>query len=371
MDRLMRAEINLSNFAYNIRSIRKIIGPQVKLMTVLKANAYGHGAIELAKHAEKLKADCIGVVCLYEAKQLRENGIKLPILILNYTDPESSDEALDNDITLNVMDKAVLDKVEKYGRKYNKKIPIHVKIDSGMHRAGLTPDDALKFIPTIEKYHNVCLKGIFTHFATSDEKDLSFTRDQLAVFNQVIGQLKEKGIDPPLIHSANSAATLRLKEAHFDMVRPGLILYGLVPSDDFKMPFIPRPVMTLKSMIVQIRRINKGETVGYGRTFKATKETLVAVIPGGYADGIRRGPVNWGEILVHGRKVPILGRISMDQTSIDVTNIPNIKVADEVVLIGEQGKEEITAESIARRIGTINYEVTSAIASRVSRIIIQ
>ncbi|MCJ7739795.1 alanine racemase [Candidatus Microgenomates bacterium] len=371
MDRLTWAEINLRNYSYNFNSIKKIIGSKVKIIAVVKANAYGHGAVEIAKQATELGASYLGVVCMYEAKQLRAAKIKTPILILNYTDPASVSEALDLNLTLNVMDKEVISALDKNAGRKNKTAKIHVKVDTGMHRAGLMLDEALRFIPTIENYRNIRLEGIFTHLATSDERDLSFTYAQLARFDELLAKLKEKKIVPSLIHAANSAASLRVKKAYYNMVRPGVILYGLAPSQDFKMPFTPKPVMSIKSIVIQTRIIEKGETVGYGRTFKAEIKTAVAVIPMGYADGLRRGPVNWGFVLVKGRKIPILGRVSMDQTSIDITNIPHVKTGEEVVLLGKQLNNEITAEDIASKIGTINYEVVAGIASRVSRIYIR
>lgn len=367
MDRLTWAEINLKNFTYNFTSVKKIVGPKVKIMAIVKANAYGHGAVGIARQAEKLKADYLGVVCLYEARQLRDAGIKIPILILNYTDSPSVGDVLDLNLTLNVMDTDVLRTVDRLARKKGKIAKIHVKIDSGMHRLGLLPSQALKFIPEIENYKNIKLEGIFTHFATADEKDLWFTKKQLTTFQNILDELRGKNISPPFIHAANSAAVLRLPSAYFNMVRPGIILYGLSPSHDFKLPFTPKPVMTLKSRVAQIRCIGRGETVGYGRTFKAKKKTLVGVIPCGYADGLRRGPTNWGFCLVRGKRVPIIGRVSMDQTSIDVTSILNVQAGDEVVLFGRQKSEEISVDEIAKRIGTINYEVVSSIAARVAR----
>lgn len=345
-----------------------IIGRSTKIMAIVKANAYGHGAIEIAKYAEKMGVACFGVVCLYEAKILRASGINKPILILNYTDPDSVVDSLDHNITLNVMDEDVIKVVNRYGRKRNKIIQIHVKIDSGMHRLGLSKQQALRFIPKIEQYKNVAFEGIFTHFATADENNLDFAYQQLWQFQTVIDKLAEKGIHPPFIHAANSAATLRIPNARFNIVRPGIILYGLAPSQDFTLPFKPRPVLTLKAIITQIRKIKKGETVGYGRTFCAQKDTSVAALPIGYADGFRRAPANFGFVLVKGLKAPILGRVSMDQTSIDITGIPNVKAGDEVVIIGEQSGGKITAEDVASQIGTINYEIVSTVAARVSRV---
>jgi len=367
LNRLVWAEINLRNYSYNFASVKKLVGPRVKIMAVVKANAYGHGAVEIANKAAKLGASYLGVACLYEARQLRESGNKLPILILGYTDAAGVSAVLDLNIAPNVMDEKVLKELDKQSRKRNKQTKIHIKIDSGMHRLGLLPEQALKFIPKIENYKNVILEGIFTHFATSDERDLTFTYKQLSIFNQCLKQLKAKK-SPPLVHAANSAATLRIPTSHFSMVRPGIILYGLPPSDEFKLPFSPKPILTLRTSIVQLRRIGKGETVGYGRTYKADKNTIVASLPVGYADGFRRAPSNWGFVLIKGKKVPLLGRVSMDQSSADVTDIPNVKVGDEVVLIGHQGKEYISTEDVAKNLGTNNYEVISSMSSRISRI---
>lgn len=369
VERLVWAEINVRNFLYNLSSVKHLVGPKVKVMAVVKANAYGHGAIELSKAAETLhSADYFGVVCLYEARQLRESGIKTPILILNYIDSESLSACVDLNLSLNIMEISLLRELDATARNKHKVINIHVKIDTGMHRLGLTPEQAIAFIPQIENFHNVRLEGVFTHFATSDEKDLSFTREQLQNFTSVLRMLKEKRITIPVIHSANSAATLRMAESHFDMVRPGIVLYGMPSSNDFTLPFVTKPVMTLKTKIVQLRTINKGETVGYGRTFTAEKTTRVAALPVGYADGFRRAPHNWGHVLVRGRLVPVIGRVSMDQSSIDVTEVPGVSVGDEIVLIGTQGNNTLTTDDVAKQLGTINYEVTTALASRVSRV---
>lgn len=369
IERLVWAEISRKNLLHNLNSIKKLTGPSVKMMAVVKANAYGHGAEIISKICES-QVDYFGVVCLYEARELREAGIKKPILILNYIDGESLDKCVELDLSLNIMDENLLSDLDKIARRKNKRVAIHVKVDSGMHRLGLLTEDAIKFIIKTENYKNIILEGLFTHFATADEKSLAFTYQQLMEFNKVIVKLKEKKIKIPIIHAANSAATLRLKQAHFDMVRPGIILYGLGLSAEFELPFKPAPVMALKTKIVQIRRINKRETVGYGRTFRAEKETIVASIPVGYADGFTRAPKNWGKVLVRGQFANVVGRVSMDQSSIDITEIENAAVGDEVVLIGSQGKKQIKAEDAAKQTGTINYEIVARLANRVSRIIV-
>lgn len=372
LERLVWAEIRLADYTYNLSQIKKLVGSRVKLMAVVKANAYGHGIIDMGKAAGKFGADYLGVVCLHEGRLLREAGVKTPILILNYIDPLGVRKALDLGLTVNVMDEEVLKSLNTYARKTGKKARIHVKIDSGMHRAGLMPDDAVRFIPLIENYKNISLEGIFTHFATSDEKDLGFTKEQLGRFTMLLKSLRSPRLLRELIiHAANSGATLRLKESYFNMVRPGVISYGLAPSLDFKIPFVRKPILILKTNIVQVRRIGKGETVGYGRKYTAEKETVVGLLPVGYGDGYRRGPNNSGIVLVNGKEVEILGRVSMDQTSIDLTGNRNVKVADEVILISNDPQSSICAEKVAERWGTINYEVTTSLAGRVSRVYIK
>jgi len=368
LNRLVWAEIDLTNYSYNFQQIRKIVGPKVKIMAVVKANAYGHGIVEISKKAVELGAYYLGVVCLYEALQLREAGITAPILILNYLDPPNLSRALEKDITITVMDQDALLEADRLGRKLGRKAKIHIKIDTGMHRAGVLAKDAVQFIQSIEKYKNIALEGVFTHFACVDEKDLSYTQYQLSVFYTLLKKLKELKVSPPLIHTANSAAMLRLPESHFSMVRPGIILYGLKPSSEFKLPFVPKPVMKLKTLVAQVRWIKKGETVGYGRTFTTRSNRRIALLPVGYADGFRRAPYTWKEVLIRGKRAPLIGRVSMDQSTVDVTKVGGISVGDEVVLIGPQGNDVITANEVADWLGTINYEVVAGLAARVVRV---
>lgn len=367
-DRLSFAEINLAHYAYNFQSLQKLTGRKAGIMAVVKANAYGHGAIPIAKKALELGAKYIGVVCLYEAKELRQAGIKAPILIMNYSDVETAREAVKLDLTLNVMDEKILKAVDKASRKLKKRTKIHVKIDTGMRRGGIYPDETLKFMQKIENYKNVFLEGIFTHFATSDETDLTFTHEQLSEFLKLLKILKERKINPPLIHTANSGASLRLPSGYFNLVRPGIVVYGLAPSLDFRLPFKLKPVMTLKSIIVQIKQLKKGDTVGYGRTFQVKRKMLMGLLPIGYGDGYPRTLSNKFYVLVKGKKAPIIGRISMDQTAIDLSRIKNVKIGDEVVLIGQQGKETILADDLAKICSTINYEIVVGIAPRIPRI---
>ena len=309
----------------------------------------------------------MGWVCLGEAEKIRQAKVKLPILILNYLDQGSIFDALRLKATINAMDEKVLREVDKQAIKMGIVASVQVKFDTGMHRAGCLPEEGIKLIRQIEKYKNIRLQGIFTHLATADEKDLSYTNNQLAIFETIIKALKQLKIFPPLIHAANSAAILRLPHAYYSLVRPGIMTYGLSPSADFSLSFKLKPVLSLKTVIVQIREINKGEAVGYGRQFIAKTKTKIGLLPVGYGDGLRRGPLNFGFVLIQGRKAAILGRVSMDQTSIDLTYIPKAQIGDEVVLIGKQSGESVSADNVAKTIGTINYEVVTALLDRIYR----
>lgn len=368
--RRVEAVINLSHFAYNFKKIRKIVGPKTKVMTMIKGNAYGHGDIEIAKSAVKLGAEFLGVACLYEAQRLRAAKIKIPILLVGYTDPSDFSTVLDLNLDCNIMESSVLKLLDRLAKKKNKTARIHVKINTGMNRLGISPEMVLQLIPKIPQFPNVRLVGIYSHFSCADEKDLSFTHKQLKIFTDLISQLSayRLPLPAPLYHIANSAAVLRLPESHLDMVRPGKILYGIPPSLDFKLPFTPKPVLSLKTQIVQIRKIKKGETVGYNRKYKAQKDTVIATIPVGYADGFRRTPQNWGRVLVRGKFAPLVGRVSMDQSAIDITQIARARLGDEVVLIGHQKDQEITAWDVAKALKTSCYEVTAALSSRVERV---
>lgn len=366
--RLVIAEVDLGLFESNYIFVRSLLSPKTKLMAVVKGNAYGHGIVPVAKKAEKMGVDCLGVVCLFEARKLREAGIKLPILLLNYTDEESLNEALDLDLAVNVMDLEILNSLSAKARQKKRTATVHVKVDSGMHRLGIMPGEAVSFITKVAKTRHIFLEGIFTHFADADGEDLSFTYEQLKIFNKIVNELAKKGINPPLIHAANSAATLRVPESHFTMVRPGKILYGPLLKAEYSLPFVSEPILTLKTQVVQMRRIRKGESVGYGRSFVADRKMLIAALPIGYADGFRRAPTNYGEVLVKGRRASLVGRVSMDQSSIDVTSVPNVEVGDEVIIVGKQGSEQITVQDVADQIGTISYEVITSFAERITRV---
>lgn len=372
-------ELNLQNFKDNFKEIKNIVGPDINIIAIVKANAYGHGAIEIARYAEKqLDPSHFGIVSLEEARELREGRVKKPILLINYLDPDSVHDALTLNTSITLWDEKVLKAANDSSAKLNKKANIHIKIDTGMHRGGINPDETINLVSSLKKYPQVNWEGIFTHFATADEADLTFARKQLKVFNQCLDQIEDMGVDlPPIIHTANSAAIIQMPETHREdpykrmtAVRPGIIMYGLPASREFAYPFELKPVLSVKAKLTRVFEIPPGETVGYGRTYEAKEITKVGLVPIGYGDGYRRDLSNGkGSMLVDGQRVPIIGRISMDQTTIDLTNVKNAKVDDEVVIIGRQGKEKISAEELANKYGTIPYEVPTTLnAKRLPRI---
>jgi alanine racemase len=360
-------EIDVDAIAQNVRIIKELIGPDVRLMAVLKADAYGHGAVKTARTALNNGASYCGVASVNEAVQLRQAGISAPVLVLGYTPAWQAREALLHDINITLYDQDVARAFSRAAIELHLEARAHIKVDTGMGRLGLLPDEVPAFIQSVHSLPRLTLEGIFTHFSVADEADLSYTRWQLKRFQRVLDHLRARGITFPLIHTANSAAILRLPESHLTMVRLGLAMYGLAPSPAIQLPPDIRRAMTWKTTVAQVKTIPPGSFVSYGNTYQTRGEETIAVIPVGYADGFRRAPQSWGEVLVKGRRAPIVGRVCMDQTMISVSHIPDVRVGDEVVLIGSQGDETITTEQVAERLGTINYEVVSVIMARVPR----
>jgi alanine racemase len=313
-------------------------------------------------------ARMLGVACLSEGVLLRRAEIDAPILALGYTPAWQARDAVLNEITATVFD---LDTTRAFSRaagEVGQTARVHVKVDTGMGRLGLLPDQVLPFLRQAVLLPHLEIEGILTHFSVADEADKSYTRWQLDRFAAVLAQVREAGIHVPLAHAANSAALLTLPEARFDMVRLGIALYGLAPSPDTPLPPGFRPALSFKTRVAQVKALSPGSAVSYGNTYRTQGKETIAAIPVGYADGFRRAPAHWGHVLVRGQRAPIVGRVCMDQTMIDVTHIPGVRQGDEVVLIGQQGTESITVEQVAERLGTINYEVVSEILARVPRV---
>ena len=361
-------EVDLEAIAHNVQRIVEMVGPKVIVLAVLKADGYGHGAIRVARTALNNGARYLGVASINEGMILRRAGITAPILVLGYTPAWQARELVLNGLSATVFNLDVARALSRAAADLNGRILTHVKVDTGMSRLGLMPDEVLPFILELQRIPNLVPEGIFTHFSVAD-CDPDYTQRQLDRFLKVLETLSEAGVRPPLAHAANSAGLLTLPESHLDMVRPGIALYGLNPSSQVRCPPDFRPALRFKTQVAQVKVLPPGTYVGYGNTYQTGGEQRIAVLPVGYADGFRRAPRHWGEVLVRGQRAPLVGRVSMDQTMIDVTAIPGVRQGDEVVLIGEQGNEQISAEEVAERLGTISYEVVSEILARVPRVV--
>ncbi len=362
-------EVDLEAVAYNVRQVKQIVGPDVDILAVLKADAYGHGAITVARTALNNGAFFCGVASVNEAVRLRDEGVDGPILVLGYTPAWLAREALLHDITLTLYDADVARAFSRAATDLRRVARVHVKVDTGMGRLGLLPEQVVPFVEEVRGLPGLDLEGIFTHFSVADDADLEYTRWQLARFQDVLARLGEIDSHFRVVHCANSAAILRLPQAHFNMVRLGLAMYGLQPSPEVPLPVGFRPALAWKTTIAQVKTLLPGSCVSYGNTYRTKGEETIAVIPVGYADGFRRAPTRWHAVLVRGQRAPIVGRVCMDQTMINVSHIPNVRVGDEVVLIGHQGGDKITPEEVADWLGTINYEVVSEILARVPRVV--
>jgi alanine racemase len=362
-------EIDLKAIGQNVRQIVNLVGPGVQVMAVLKADGYGHGAIKVAHTLLNNGASWLGVACAGEAIALRQAGIDSPILILGYTPPWQAREVVLHNVVATVFSGEVAAALSRAALDLGRQASVHVKVDTGMGRLGLLPSEALPFMRELQALPALQVDGIFTHMAAADESDLSYTHWQLEQFDAVLDELRAEGLLPAHIHAANSACLLRLPASHYNMVRPGIALYGLNPSAQVACPPGFAPALEFKCQVAQVKELPAGSFVSYGRTFCTDRPSRIAVIPVGYADGFRRAPTHWGTVLVRGQRAPIVGRVCMDQTMIDVTDIPGVRQGDEVVLIGAQGDDRITVDEVAESLGTINYEVVSQILARVPRIV--
>lgn len=369
MDELLTwAEIDLSAIAFNVGQFRRHVAPEVEVIAVVKANAYGHGAAPVAQTALAAGATRLAVNRLSEGVALRQAGIEAPVLILGYTPPAGVPQIVDWRLTPSLITIEFAQALSARSQATGVATPVHIKVDSGMSRYGLLPDEVLEFARALQVLPGVRLDGLYTHFATADGSDQTFVRQQLAVFNRVASILRESDISIPLLHACNSAAAMRLPEAHFNAIRPGIALYGLDPSDAWPPTFEIRPALTLKSRVSRVRELPAGAGVSYGRTYITQRPTRVALVPVGYGDGYHRCLSNKGQVLIRGQRAPILGRVCMDQFVVDVSHIQDVQMNAEVVLVGRQAEGEIRAEEVAAWAGTINYEITTSLLGRVERI---
>jgi len=356
------AEINLSNLRYNIGQIRKMLKAGTKFMAVVKADAYGHGAVKVSKAAIDAGIDYLSVANIKEALELKGAGINFPVLILSEVSKEDSADVVRNNFAQTVYTYELAEALSKEAQKQNRKVKVHFKIDTGMGRVGATKG-ADELAKRISKLKGIVLEGIFTHLARAEEPD-GFTKEQIDKFLNIVSKAD---VDVPLKHAANSAGTLYHEYAHLDMVRVGLSMYGLYPPGGKKDIVDLRPVLQFKTKVAYLKRVPKGTPISYGSTYVTDKETNIVTLPVGYADGLSRALSNKGHVLIKGRKFPIAGRVCMDLTLIDVGN-ENFATGEEVVLIGRQREKEIPVDEVAKLQKTINYEVVCGIGKRVPRI---
>lgn len=362
------ATIDLKALAHNFHAIKSLLKPQTKFLASIKANAYGHGAVPLAQELERLGADMLGVSCVYEVIELRNAGIKLPILNMAPTFADEALAVLEYDYAATVFSFDVAKAISDAALACGKNAKIHIKIETGMGRVGAAPEDVVDLIQKIQKLPNIIIEGIFTHFANADVPSSDATLKQLQIFNKVLDDLEKAQIKIPLRHAANSAGALLWVQSHFDMVRVGMSLYGYAPDYQLPLPVELRPIMSLTTQVSHVKIVAANTGISYGHKFHTLRQSKIATLAVGYGDGLRRTPQNWGEVLCGGKRAPILGRVCMDQMMIDVSEIENVNVGDEIVLIGKQGDEEINIWDVARRAETSAYEVATSIAARVTRV---
>lgn len=365
------AYINLDNAVKNMEGFKSVIKEDTKIMAVIKADGYGHGAVKIANKLKDLPYLAgFAVATAEEAFELREAGIDNLILILGYTFKEDYERLINEDIRLTVFTNEMLCDIDNIAGSIGKTAKIHIKLDTGMSRIGIQPDDAgFEFVKSASAKENIYIEGIFTHLARADEYDKSKANNQINLYNEFINRLTEADVRIDIKHVSNSASILELSHANLDMVRAGITLYGLWPSNEVSKEIIPLyPMMKLVSHISFVKTLKEGREISYGGTYITKKDTVIATIPCGYADGIPRGLSNKGYVLIHGKKAPITGRVCMDQFMVDVTEIENVNVRDEVVIIGEQGGEIITAEEVGDISGRFNYELVCDISKRVPRV---
>ncbi|MFQ5707497.1 MAG: alanine racemase [bacterium] len=359
-------EIDLAAIAHNIRETRKHIAP-AKLMAVVKANAYGHGVQEVASLALQNGADYLGVALLQEGILLRERQFHCPILVFGgFFDHQIEDFLRFNlELTLYDYDRAVA--LANRAADLSRPARVHIKVDTGMGRVGVAWDKAAEFVQTVSELKSIEMAGIYTHFASSDSGDKTFAETQLRRFQAVLGQLEANDIHIPLRHLANSGAVLDLPNSYYDMVRPGVMLYGYYPSPGTSKSVALKPAMAIKSRVIFLKQVPAGAPISYGLTFKADQNTTIATVPIGYGDGYNRLLSNSGQVLIRGRRFPVVGRVCMDQIMVEVGNNSTVEVGDEVVLLGRQGHEEISIYELCAKLNTIPYEITCGISQRLER----
>lgn len=364
------AEVDLDILANNMREIKRVSNSE-EIIAIIKADGYGHGAVDIAPVLLENGANRFGVAVITEAIELRESGITVPIMILGFTPPTLYERILQYDIEQTMYSFSDAEALSKVAVSKNKIGKVHIALDTGMGRIGFLPnEESLQEIFNISKLPNIEVVGLFTHFSCADDFDKTYSQLQIKKYNEFNEKLLNLGVNIPIKHLSNSAAVIDLPTVHYNAVRPGIILYGYYPSQEVQKDKVKvKPVMSIKANIVHIKTLGKGEYISYGRTFITKRESIIATLPIGYADGFTRLLFEKAKVIVGGKLAPVVGRICMDQCMIDITNIEGVKVGDEVILIGEDGYNNvITADDIANQLGTISYEVVCAVSKRVPRV---
>lgn len=360
--------VDLSALRWNFRQVKKKVGPKVKILSVVKANAYGHGAREVARVLAEEGSDAFGVATVEEAVELREAGIGVPVLVLAGVYRGEFAELARHRLTPVICDLEMLEELEAWALERKVSMGFHLKVDTGMGRVGLLASELGSWLPKIGRLKALRLEGVLSHFSQAESVGDEYTRGQLTSFRQTLARLSAAGYEPPLVHLANSAAVITLPASYFTMVRPGLMLYGVYPAPELSREVSLKPVLSWRTRILQLKRVPPGTSLSYGRTFVTKRESLVATLFVGYADGYHRLLSNRGAVLVRGKRAPIVGRVCMDLTLADVTDIPKVERGDEVVLLGAQGGEVISADEMAGWAETISYEILTSISARVPRV---
>ncbi len=365
------AEVDLDRFGRNVAAIEAAIGPGCSILLVVKADAYGHGAVEIALAATEAGVAMLGVATLHEGIELRSAGLSLPIVILSPSLRSEIDEIIEHRLTSCVSSLELAELLSRRCVAHEVISRIHVEVDTGMGRTGISDGDALEFLLRVHAMPNLKLEGVFTHFPDADSGNTFFAEEQLRRFQEILAALERKRIEVPIRHAANSAGILALPESRLDMVRPGILAYGFYPSSRVPKTIPVEGVMSFKSRVVQLRSVPANRFISYGRTYQTKRTTRVGVLPVGYGHGFPWLLSNRGEVLIRGRRAPMIGRVTMDLTMVDVTEIPDVAVGDEAVLWGEQAGAEITLEEVSERAETIPYEILCSMGKRVVRVFLR
>lgn len=365
------AKVDLNAIQWNVSKVKEKVGKDVMVMAVIKADGYGHGALPIAHALNEIGVERYAVAFAEEGMMLRKGGIDNPILILGYSHESQFDTIINYDLTPAVFTLESACALSQAAKKVNKTVPIHIKLETGMNRIGFSPtEESLLAIEKIASLPGIYLEGIFTHMAKADEFDKTSAKKQMDTYQNFVNKLEERGVKIPVKHVANSASILDLDDFKLDMVRSGIITYGLYPSDEVETgEILLKPAMEWKTHIVHLKEIKKGEGVSYGHIYVADKDRIIATLPVGYADGYPRNLSNRGKVLIRGRFAPIVGRVCMDQMMVDVTDIPGVCLMDEVTLMGEDQGERISAEELGNLAYSFNYELVCGISKRVPRVI--